>query len=83
MWRSVRPEELSFSAEVRRSQVSGAEKNFAPVVGRRSRTEKSAKLSTALCLEKQDSTHVINGVLFRIVSDLQSENKLSFLTNVR
>ena len=49
------------------------EKNFALEVTRRNQTGKSAKLLTALPLEKHDSTHVSGEELFRIVSDLQSE----------
>ena len=51
------------------------EKNFVLEVTRRNQTGKSAKLLTALPLEKHDSTrqYVSGEELFRIVSDLQSE----------
>jgi len=75
---AVREVWRSFSAAVGRSRVSEAEKNFALEVRRRSRTGKSAKLLTALPLEKHHSTHVISDVLFRIVSDLQTEMKCRF-----
>ena len=56
----VREAWRSFSAAVGRSRrVSEVERNFALEVRPRRRTWKSVKLSTALPLEKHDSTHVI------------------------